>query len=393
MNRAGNLYVDIAEPENLRLAFLKAIRGKRGKPDVIVYTARLEENLRVLRDQLLAHKVDVGHYHFFTVHDPKERVICAASFPERVLHHAIMNVCEPVLERYAIHDSYACRTGKGMHAAVLRAQDFTRQFPWYLKLDVRKYFDTIDHKTLLALLERRFKDRELLDLFAVILATYQSGTDDAEVVPPEDEIGGSPSLPAPRSARQAGVATGIRKDGTEPVPPEEGVEGRPPCRPAFSSGRGLPIGNLLSQHMANFYLGHLDHRIKETLRVHGYVRYMDDFVLWAHDKAMLTAHLAAVRGFTESDLMLTLKDNVQINRCARGIPFLGYRIFSRRLALGPRARRRFARKLRGYEQEWLSGQWSEADLQRHMEALLSYVRFADTRGLRKRIVAESSLAA
>ena len=148
MKRVGNLYDGIGEPENLRLAFLNAIRGKCGKQDVIEYTARLDENLRLLRDRLLARRVDVGHYHFFTVHDPKERVICAASFPERVLHHAIMNVCEPVLERYAIHDSYACRTGKGMHAAVLRAQAFTRQFPWYLKLDVRKYFDSIHHETL-----------------------------------------------------------------------------------------------------------------------------------------------------------------------------------------------------------------------------------------------------
>lgn len=129
LKRAGNLYDRIAEPENLRLAFLKAIRGKRGKREVREYAARLDGNLSLLRDQLLAHAPVVGHYHFFTVHDPKERVICAASFPERVLHHAVANVCEPVLERYAIGDSYACRTGKGMHAAVLRAQEFTRRFP------------------------------------------------------------------------------------------------------------------------------------------------------------------------------------------------------------------------------------------------------------------------
>jgi hypothetical protein len=334
VKRAGNLYASIAEPENLRLAFIKAIRGKRGKTEVIEYTARLEENLRLLRDQLLACQVDVGHYHFFTVHDPKERVICAASFPERVLHHAINNVCEPVLERYAIHDSYACRTDKGMHAAVMRAQEFTRKNSWYLKLDIRKYFDSIDHVTLLALLERRFKDQAVLRLIRTILETYT----------------------------------------VEP-------------------GRGLPIGNLLSQHMANFYLGHLDHWIKETLRVPGYVRYMDDFVLWAHDKATLKAHLAAIQGFVESELKLTLKDNIQLNRCGVGIPFLGYRIFSGRLSLGPRARKRFARKLRSYEKEWMSGHWSETELQRHMEALLSYVRFADTLGLRRRLITQSSLAA
>lgn len=333
MKRAGGLYARIAEPENLRLAFLKAVRGKRAKPEVIAYAARLEENLLALREQLLARTVDMGHYHFFTVHDPKERVICAAPFPERVLHHAVANVCEPVLERYAIGDSYACRTGKGMHAAVQRAQAFTRQHAWYLKLDIRKYFDSIEHNRLLALLVRRIKDADVLRLLAEIVGTYR----------------------------------------TEP-------------------GRGLPIGNLLSQHLANFYLGHLDHWVKETLRVRGYVRYMDDFVLWAEDKPALQAQLRAVRGFVEAELGLTLKDNVQLNRCEFGIPFLGYRIFAGKLALGPHARRRFARKLSGYEAEWLSGRWGEPDLQRHMESLLSYVRVADTLGLRRLIIAESSRA-
>jgi hypothetical protein len=120
---------------------------------------------------------------------------------------------------------------------------------------------------------------------------------------------------------------------------------------------------------------------------------MDDFVLWAHDQAALKAHLFAVAAFLKSELKLSIKDNSQLNRCARGIPFLGYRVFSGGLALGPRARRRFARKFSGYEKEWMCGEWSETDLQRHMEALLSYVRFADTLGLRKRIVARSRLVA
>lgn len=334
MKRAGDLYERIAEPENLRLAFIKAIRGKRGKADVIAYSTHLNDNLRLLREQLLAERVDVGHYHFFTVHDPKERVICAASFPERVLHHAIMNVCEPVLERYAIHDSYACRTGKGMHAAVMRAQAFTRAHTWYLKLDIRKYFDSIDQETVMSLLGRRIKDKTVLRLIQTILETY-----------------------------------------------------------SVAPGRGLPIGNLLSQHLANFYLGHLDYWIKETQWIRGYVRYMDDFVLWSDDKATLKLHLDAIRAFLNTELNLTLKDNVQINRCDRGMPFLGYRVFPNRLDLGPRARQRFIRKLRGYEQEWATGEWSETDLARHMEALLSYVRFADTKSLRRRIIDRYSVAA
>lgn len=334
MKRIGNLYPLIAEPENLRLAFMKSTRGKNHKPDVIAYRAHLDANLKALRNQLLARDVDVGHYHFFTVHDPKERVICAASFPERVLHHAVMNICEPVLERFAIHDSYACRKDKGMHMAVHRAQSFTRRNPWYLKLDIQKYFDSIDHATALDLLARRFKDADLLTLFGRVLSSYET-----------------------------------------------------------APGKGLPIGNLISQHLANFYLGHLDHFVKETLRVPGYVRYMDDFVLWANDKGTLKAHLSAITAFLESRLQLRLKANIQINRSARGLPFLGYRVFPHRLDLGPRARCRFARRLAGFEQEVASGHWSETDLARHMEALLSYVRFADTLALRREIVGRVSLAA
>jgi len=217
---------------------------------------------------------------------------------------------------------------------VLRAQEFTRRYTWYLKLDIRQYFASIDHAVVMRLLERRIKDRAVLRLIQRILDTYD----------------------------------------VEP-------------------GRGLPIGNLLSQHLANFYLGHLDHYVKETLRVRGYVRYMDDFVLWADGKAALKSHLKAVRGFLLSELHLDLKGNVQLNRCAGGLPFLGYRVFRDRLKLGPRARRRFSRKLRGYEQEWVTGEWSEADLARHMEALLSYVRFADSLTLRRQIVDRFSVAA
>ncbi len=330
MKRAGNLLERIAEPENLRQAFLKAVRGKRGKVEAIEYAARLDENLRRLRGQILSGALDVGHYHFFTVHEPKERTICAASFPERVLQHALMNVCEPVLERFAISDSYACRTGKGMHRAVRRAQEFARIFPWHLKLDIRKYFDSIPHEPLLRLLERRIKDKAVLRMIAAIVETYSTA----------------------------------------------------PCR-------GLPIGNLLSQHLANFYLGHLDHWVKETLRGRGYVRYMDDFILWASDKAALQGHLKAVRGFLAAELRLDLKDNVQLNRSARGVPFLGFRVFPRRLALGPHARRRFARKLRGCEKDFEDDRLSEADLQRHAGALLSFVGFADTLQLRRQIVARS----
>ena len=109
MKRAGNLINKIADTDNIRLAFWKASKGKRAKREVIFFRKELEENITDLREQILTGNINVGHYTFFRIHDPKERVICAASFPERVLHHAIMNICEPIFEKYAIFDSYACR--------------------------------------------------------------------------------------------------------------------------------------------------------------------------------------------------------------------------------------------------------------------------------------------
>lgn len=124
MKRAGQLMRTIAEPGNLRLAFWKAAKGKRDKPSCLTFQAGLDDNLEELREDLLGERVALGDYHYFQIRDPKERTICAASFRERVLHHALMNVVEPILERAAIFDSYACRRGKGRLAAINRAQRF-----------------------------------------------------------------------------------------------------------------------------------------------------------------------------------------------------------------------------------------------------------------------------
>lgn len=196
----------VADPANLRLAFWKAAKSKRAKADCRAFQDQLDQNLTALRAELLLGHVAIGGYHTFTIQDPKQRTICAASFPDRVLHHALMNVCEPVLERAAIFDSYACRKGKGQQAAVHRAASYARRHEWFLKMDIRKYFDSIGHAVLRGLLHRKFKDAGVMDLFDRILASYQT-----------------------------------------------------------APGRGLPIGNLTSQHFANFYLAPLDRFIKEQL--------------------------------------------------------------------------------------------------------------------------------
>lgn len=326
--------VAIAEPENLRRAFWQASKGKRAKADCRAFRENLDANLTVLRDELLAGEVPVGNYHYFTIHDPKERVICAASFRERVLHHALMNVCEPILERAAIFDSYACRKGKGQLAAVARARHYAAQHGWFLKLDIRKYFDSVDQEVLKRLLARKFKDAGVLGVFARILASYHT-----------------------------------------------------------APGRGLPIGNLTSQHFANYYLAPLDRFIKEGLGRRAYVRYMDDFVVWGESGAALRKVWAAVETFLRTELNLALKPNTILNRTAQGMDFLGYRLYPGGLRLGRRSKVRLGRKFRRYERAFARGQWSELHLQQRMQALMAFTLPAHSRACRQRVIERFGVAA
>jgi retron-type reverse transcriptase len=328
-----NLLPLISESENLRHAFINAARGKRDRQEVTDFSARLDENLAALRDELISGDVAVGDYHFFRVYDPKERLICAASFRERVLHHAMMNICEPVFERYAIYDTYACRPDKGLHRALTRAQGFARQHSWFLKLDIRKYFDSIDHVTLLQSLDRLFRDKRLITLFQRIVDSYET-----------------------------------------------------------APGRGLPIGNLLSQHFANFYLGAMDHWLKETRQIAGYLRYMDDFVLFADSREQLKNELNHIREFLDKRLKLTLKEPTHLNRTVLGVPMLGFRVSPGRILLTSRSRRRFVTKLRHYEQEATSGRLDQRELARRVTSLVSFTKAADAAGFRRQVIGQGATA-
>ncbi len=153
-----------------------------------------------------------------------------------------------------------------------------------------------------------------------------------------------------------------------------------------SPGKGVPIGNLISQHLANLYLGPLDHWIKETRKIKGYVRYMDDFLLFAQDKARLMGELAELSAFLEEKLALRLKDNVQINRTGLGVPFLGFRVFPAHIRLLPRTRLRLSLKLREYEKQYLRGTWTEPDLVRHVQPLVAFTDAGDSVPFRRMVM-------
>jgi hypothetical protein len=284
MKRAGNLFERIVERENLRLAYYKALRGKRRQLEVRQFSDHLEAELAAMAEQVRAGTYPLGRFRQFIVFDPKERLITAPCFAERVLHHAIMNVCEPVLDGWLIDDTYACRTGRGRVAALQRAQTFARRYGFFLKLDIRRYFDSIGHERLLARLARRFKDGALLALLARIVHSFRGAT-----------------------------------------------------------GRGVPIGSLTSQHFANFYLGWFDRFVKERLRIKGYVRYMDDMALWSDDRRAIQTVLAETRQFLANELGLELKHCPYGNRAEHGMDFLGCRLFRQHTILNQRSRRRLRR--------------------------------------------------
>jgi RNA-directed DNA polymerase len=326
MKREGNLLPRILDIDNLRFAFWKASKGKRYSGEVLAFQNSIEANLLELQRQLATGLVDVGKYRYFKVFEPKERQICASAFSEQVLHHALMNVCHDVFERHLVNDSYASRKGKGVHAALTRAQAFTRRYPWYLKLDVRKFFDSVHHGVLKAQLARLFKDPRVLEIFGKIIESY-----------------------------------------------------------AASPGRGLPIGNLSSQYFANHFLSGLDHYLKEVLRLPAVVRYMDDIVLWHTDKAVLKAAHRAIVAYVETELKGELKPEV-LSSSARGVTFLGYRIFPDRMILSRQSKQRFIRKFRLLEARYDAGEWDEAVCQRRASPLLAFLGHARTRKFRESVL-------
>jgi len=325
MKRAHSLLPKIAEMDNMRLAFWKASHKKSGKKEILEYQQNLEFNLLMMRRQILEGSIEVGDYHYFKIYDPKERLICAASFPERVLHHAIINICEPVFEKFQIYDSYATRKRKGTHAALERAFIFQKKNNVFLKLDVRKYFDSIDHEILLKILYRKFKDTYLLRLFEQIIQSYE----------------------------------------TEP-------------------GKGLPIGNLTSQFFANFYFAGFDHFVKENLRIKYYVRYMDDMVLWCDDKKKIKEYYAKIKEYIY-DLKLSLNPEV-LNFTEKGLPFLGYRLFKNQIRLNKRSKQRFIKKMNLYQQYLEQQVWSQECYQSHILPLLDFIQTAETMNLRKQVL-------
>lgn len=332
MKRFKNLWPHIVTLDNLYLAYRKARRGKQHKLKVAEFSLNLEHELPRLRDELVSGTYQPGAYRLFVLYERKPRLIAAAPFRDRVVHHALMNVVEPLLDRRFIFDCYACRKGKGVHRAVARYQEWARRYRYALKMDVRRYFPSIDHVLLKQTLATHIKDPRVLDLFARIIDTS----------PQQD------------------------------TPPLE--------RP-----HGIPIGNLTSQFLANLYLDGLDHFIKTELKARAYLRYVDDLILLGDDKSELAAWREAIFAYLETLHLHAHPNKSHIVPVWRGLDVLGYRVFPDTRRLRNDNGFRFARKLRRFSRAYAERKMDWADFTPAVRSWLAHAAHADTLALRERI--------
>jgi retron-type reverse transcriptase len=331
--------------DNLLLAYRLAAKGKRGLTGVATFEHRLEDNLIALRNELLARTYRPGSYTNFWIHEPKRRLISAAPFRDRVVHHALCNLIEPIFERTFVADSYANRKRKGTHRALDRAQRLSRRYRYVLQLDVRQFFPSLDHEILKAQIGRKLDDPDVVRLIDLILASGD------------------------------GVLGEVY----------EMVFFRGDDLLAAARPRGLPIGNLTSQFWANVYLNSFDHFVKRELGCGGYVRYVDDFLFFADDKCELWGWLHAIESRL-APLRLTIHVGAHPRPVAEGVPFLGFVVFPDRRRLKRRKGIHFQRRLARLISDHADRRRPLAEISAAVRGWVNHTRFGNTVGLRKAVL-------
>lgn len=334
MKRAGGLWEQVVSFESLHAAAGRALRGKRGRAAAAGFHRELERELLKLEAELRAGTYRPGGFRNFWIQDPKKRLISAAPFRDRVVHHAVVAAIEPLVERRLIDHTYACRQGRGQHRAIDRFRDHVRRYRYVLLLDIEKYFASIDHAVIDGLLRRIIKDRRILDLMGLIL-----------------ENGAGVSYGKPRH-----------------YPGDDLFE-------PFRRPQGLPIGNLTSQLLANLMLDPIDHLATDRLRLSGYLRYMDDFACFSNSRDELqSARVSFQEALWARRLRLNERKS-RVRETREVLTFLGF-TFSRngsgmersgpasvRVRVAPTGVRRWRRRRRALEQAYASGDltWFEVE--------------------------------
>ena len=324
-----NLWQQVTAPENLWHAYIKAKKGKSRRPDVAKFSMQVEIELADLRHALITGTYQPAGYRQFYIHDRKPRLISSAPFRDRVLHHALIQVVEPLFEAEFSECSWACRQSKGTHQAVQTYQRWAKRYAYALKMDVAEYFHSIDHARLLQKLKKIIDDADIIRLFQSIIESIGS-----------------------------------------------------------TAGKGLPIGNLTSQVLGNLYLNDLDHFITDTLRFRTYLRYVDDMVILSDSKTALWSALELIKQKLAEDFLVLHPRKVYVTPTRCGLDLLGYRVYPHFIKLrhdnGYRFRRRLQKNILAYQQ----GSIDFGKLDASVQAWLGHAKQADTYGLRKALFSD-----
>ena len=337
MKAYKNLWNKLCSYENLELAFRRARKHKTLKLYVMEFEKNLEENLLQLRAELLLHSYRPKPLETFILCDPKTRKISKSDFRDRIIHHALCNIIEPIFEKTFIYDSYANRIGKGTLKAIQRFDYFKRGVSrnntgecFILKADIRHYFETVDHGVLMGIIKRKIKDKDIIWLVKTILSNYNSK----------------------------------------------------------GKGKGMPLGNLTSQFFANVYLDALDRFVKHNLKAKYYIRYVDDFVIFENAITKLKHYKEKISEFLKTIKLELHPDKSSIISLEQGVCFLGFRIFYCCRLLKKSNIRKMKRKLAGFKMKFDGSNASYDKIYSSMEGWLAYASNGNTHKLRKSFAGE-----
>ncbi|MBS3085653.1 group II intron reverse transcriptase domain-containing protein [Candidatus Pacearchaeota archaeon] len=351
MKTYKNLYKKLCSTESLVSAYTKAKRGKAKKQAFIEFDKNAEQNLKQLQEELINMTYNTRSLKRFIVRDPKTRTIHASAFRDRIVHHMLVNILEPIFERIFIYDSYASRRDKGTHLAIERFDAFKRKISrngrlvrqksggsknqvqgYVLKSDISRYFDNVDHKTLLNIIKRKVKDGKIIWLVQKVLNNFDI-----------------------------------------PV-----------------KGKGMPLGNYTSQFFANVYLNDLDYFVKHELKAKYYIRYVDDMVILHRSKKRLEYFKKKIINFLEGMKLELHPNKSEIISLQKGITFLGYRIFYKHKILRKRNRKYFLKKFDKYLNLYNEEVISDEQLIAKLQGWFGYAQWANTYLLRKRLIEKTA---
>lgn len=320
MKRHGRLWEKVIDPQNIHEAYRRARKGKSWQNTVKRFETNLSGNLDSIQRGLAGKTFTTSRYKEKVIHEPKTRTIYKLPFaPDRIVQHALMNVLEPIWSRLFISDSYACLIGKGIHAGSKRTMEYVRRNRYCLKMDVSKFYPSVDHDILFGIVQRKIKCSDTLWLIRDIIYSYPGG-------------------------------------------------------------KNVPIGNYTSQWFGNLYLNELDLFVKQQERVRDYVRYCDDFCLFSDDKNRLNKLAEKIRYFLLEKLKLTLS-KCDIFPVSRGVDFLGYRHFPKYILIRKSTVKRVKKRLALLPALFHAGEITRERMLSSVASTLGWLRWANSYNL------------